>query len=558
MTYIKKLVMKGFKSFARETTMELDRHMNLIVGPNGSGKSNVTDALCFVLGRLSIKSIRAAKASHLIFTGNKTYKGGNYAMVEIVFDNSDKTFVLDMDEISIKRIVKKNGQSVYKINNETKTRQEVIELLGVAGIDPHGFNIVLQGEIENFVKMHPEARRKVIEEVAGISIYEMRKEKSIKELDKTDERLKQIKAVLKERTNYLRNLENEREQALRFKKLEETVKRCKASIINKHIQEKDKDIKKILENISIKKKEIDKIDIHIGKIKEDMSLLNERINNISSTILKSSGLEQDQLNTEISILKQEIAGLIARKENFENQLHELDRRKISLIESLKLQEKEINDISKEKGKDSKEELVEKKKKLEDLEEGKRQFYLIKSNLSTINSQIEDKKRQIQMLRNDSNYILTQIESIEKEIKINEDLDKHTQKIVGLKHSIENNKRDVIGLDENLLEKSNISARVSQIIDAAQKVKDSVSKLDICPLCKTKITKDHINEVIDKSNKDINNSKKIIEDSSNDIENIKSKLIEVKERIAKNSLEVNQRNIDIVKIKTISEKKLQLK
>ena len=180
MTYIKKLMMKGFKSFARETRIPFDRHVNVVVGPNGSGKSNITDALCFVLGRLSIKSIRAAKASHLIFSGNQHFKGGNIAYVEITFDNEDKTFALDTSEIIIRRIVKKNGQGIYKINNETKTRQEVLELLSQAGIDPHGFNIILQGEIEKFVKMPAEERRGVIEEVAGISVYEMRKEKSLK------------------------------------------------------------------------------------------------------------------------------------------------------------------------------------------------------------------------------------------------------------------------------------------------------------------------------------------------------------------------------------------
>ena len=178
--------MKGFKSFARETTMHLDNHMNCVVGPNGSGKSNITDALCFVLGRLSIKSMRAAKASHLIFSGNKEYKKANEAYVEITIDNSDKTFALDEKDIVILRIVRKNGQSIYRINNQTKTRQEVLELLSQAGIDPHGFNIVLQGEIERFVKMPAEDRRKVVEEIAGISVYEMRKSKSLKELEKTE------------------------------------------------------------------------------------------------------------------------------------------------------------------------------------------------------------------------------------------------------------------------------------------------------------------------------------------------------------------------------------
>src|SRR3989338_1027900 len=124
MTHIKRVVMHGFKSFARKTEIPLENAMNVIVGPNGSGKSNVTDALCFVLGRLSIKSIRAAKAANLLFSGNKTYKGSMEASVELVFDNQDKTFTVDSSEVNIKRTVRKNGQSVYKINNETKTRQE--------------------------------------------------------------------------------------------------------------------------------------------------------------------------------------------------------------------------------------------------------------------------------------------------------------------------------------------------------------------------------------------------------------------------------------------------
>jgi len=343
MTYVKKLVMKGFKSFARETSMEMDRHVNVIVGPNGSGKSNVTDALCFVLGRLSIKSMRAAKASHLIFSGNKTFKGAKEAYVEVVFDNSEKTFALDSKEIIIRRIVRKNGQSVYKINNETKTRQEVLELLNQAGIDPHGFNIILQGEIEKFVKMPAEDRRKVIEEVAGISVYEMRKTKSLKELEKTEIKLKQIDAILRERTNYLRNLEDEREQALRFKKLEETLKKCKASIINKNIQEQQKQLSEVLKKIEIKKKETDKKQEIINKTQDEINLLNEKIDNISKTVQKSSGFEQDTLTGEISTLKQEYAGMIARKENFENQLVELDRRKQTLQDSISTSEKEIEE-----------------------------------------------------------------------------------------------------------------------------------------------------------------------------------------------------------------------
>jgi chromosome segregation protein len=193
MVFIKKLVIQGFKSFAKRTEIVFDKGINVILGPNGSGKSNISDALCFVLGRLSVKSMRAAKAKNLIFMGSKFVKPSKEAYVELVFDNSDKAISIEKDEVVIKRSVRYNGQSVYKINDEVKTRAEIIELLAQAGIDPHGFNMVLQGQIQSVVKMHPEDRRKIIEEVAGIAIYESRKEKSLHELEKTEEKLKEIK-----------------------------------------------------------------------------------------------------------------------------------------------------------------------------------------------------------------------------------------------------------------------------------------------------------------------------------------------------------------------------
>jgi chromosome segregation protein len=558
MTYIKKLVMKGFKSFARETIINFDPHMNVVVGPNGSGKSNVTDALCFVLGRLSIKSIRAAKASHLIFSGNKEFKGANEAFVEISLDNIDKTFSLDSNEITVKRIVRKNGQSIYKINSETKTRQEVLELLSQAGIDPHGFNIVLQGEIEKFVKMPPEDRRKVLEEVAGISVYEMRKEKSIKEMEKTDERLKQINAILRERTNYLRNLESEREQALKFKKLEEFKKKCKASIINRNLQEKEKELNDVLEQVDSKNKEIKKKQELIVKIQNEANILNEKINHISLTIQKSSGIEQDSLLSEISTLKQEIAGLFARKENFENQLLELSRRKQSLEDSATMLEAEIKEISKEKGKDKKRELEEKKARLETLDEAKRQYYLIKSNLSSTNNQIEDKKRDIQRIKNESNFIINQAEQLERELKTRDSIEKNHEIIVHLKNSILELKQKKISLEETTLEKERSIAVFKQIIKEADLIKSQVSKLDTCPLCKTKITKEHIEEVITKSNSEISDSTKKIQETEKEISENKILLQEISENINLHSNEINQRAIDAIKSQSINDKKEQLK
>ena len=558
MTYIKKLVMKGFKSFARETVLHFDRHTVVIVGPNGSGKSNITDALCFVLGRLSIKSIRAAKAAHLIFSGNKDFRPATHAYVEITLDNEDGTFAIEGKELVIKREVKKNGQGIYRINHQTKTRQEVIELLSQAGIDPNGFNIVLQGEIEKFVKMHADERRKVIEEVSGISVYEMRKEKSLKELDKTNEKLKQINAVLRERANYLRNLENEREQALKFKKLEKTVERCKFSIIKRNILERDKQLKNILKNIEDKNNDIYKVQDKIDKVQDEIKDFNAKIEVINKTVQKGAGVEQDSLIEEISELRQEIAGLTARKENFENQLGELDRRKESLKNSIRTAEEDISIMTKEKGKNKKQDLEKKKTQLDNFEENKRKYYLVKSNLSGVNSQLADKVHQLQNLRNEAHIILGKIEDLEREIKIKESSEEQKIEADKLKINLEKNRKLIIEKQDSLLEKEKIEAVESGKIDEANKLKKEVGKLDICPLCKTDISEEHIKEVINHSNKNINKASKLIEEAKTDIDKLKDYIEILRNKISNQENEIADREVNIIKIQTINDKKEQLR
>ena len=558
MPYVKRLVMKGFKSFARETVITLDQHMNVIVGPNGSGKSNITDALCFVLGRLSIKSIRAAKSSHLIFSGNKQYKPASIGYVEIVWDNEDQTFSLPDKEIVIRRTVKKNGQSIYRINDQVKTRQEIVELLSQAGIDPHGFNIVLQGEIQKFVKMQGEERRKVIEEVAGISVYEMRKEKSLKELEKTQEKLRQVEAILRERTNYLKNLENEREEALRYKKLEVTVKRCQASIINKTMLDKKNEVNTILKQMQEKQKVVQKIEDEIAKIQTEIEGLNAKIDSIAKTIQKSSGIEQDNLVGQISLLKQEFAGMLARKENFQNQVSELDRRKVALQDGIESSQKEIKLMAQEKGKNTKKELEEKSKKLEAFEESKRKYFLVKSQSASLSTQLEDKKRQIQNMKNEAHYLLEQISQAEKEITTKGTIPEHKEKLTIIKIKITKNKILIQEKENELLEKEKDTAVQKEKIKENDSIKGSVSKLDICPLCQTKITPEHLAHVANKAESDNQISKKKIEEGEQAILVIKDELKKLKTEIEENQKEIAARQIAIIKNEVINDKKEQLR
>lgn len=557
MSYIKKLVMHGFKSFVRETEIPFTPGINVVLGPNGSGKSNISDALCFVLGRLSIKSMRAAKAKNLIFLGTKEVSPAKEAMVKIVFDNSDRAFSIDQNEIAIKRIVRRNGQSIYKINNETKTRQEVLSLLAQAGIDPNGFNIILQGEIQNFVRMHTEERRKIIEEVSGISIYEARKQKSLKELEKTEEKLKEVMAILKERTSYLNNLEKERQQALRFKKLEKDVKIYKASILHIDLTKKNKELENINLEISKKNKEIEKIKNVITNFETAINNFKSKIDSINSTIEKSTGLEQEKLNQEIANLRAELAGLKVKLENHENKLLKISKQKEEfqqLIRNIELSIKELQEESPTLVKNEKE-IKLKKQELEKLEDQRKKFYMLKSELKSIGERLKDKSSLLQNYTNESDFLLKQIRSISLEL-----FDKKTdeKRLEELKFALAEKKQFLENLNKKEIELEKVSYTNEYEIDKQNKLMEKISKMDICPLCKNKITKDHVNSINQETFPKINFLKKQIEESDNNLSEVYKKKEIIKQDIEQISLEISKRDSDLIKLSNINEKKDQIK
>ncbi len=557
MAYIKRLTMHGFKSFPRKTDIPFTSGINVILGPNGSGKSNISDALCFVLGRLSIKSMRAAKARNLIFQGTKAASPAREAMVEIVFDNSDKVFAMDVDEISIKRIVRVNGQSIYKINNETKTRNEVISLLAQAGVDPNGFNIVLQGEIQNFVKMHTEERRRIIEEVSGISIYESRKEKSLKELEKTEEKQKEVFSILRERTAYLNNLEKERQQALKYKKLEADIKKFKASIIHVDLTKRKNSIKDIEESIAKKNKEIEKIKHEILKISESIKVSEEKIVNINKKIQESTGLEQENLNQEITTVRADIAGLNVKIESHENKISSLSKQKLEIQETIRKDELELKELQNESPSLAKKEkeLVVKKSELEKLEEKRKRYYMTKSELKSIKEKFEDKKSSLQNYSNESNFLVRQIETLSQQL-----FDKRTSPeiVQELKSSLSQKKILLEELNKREIQLEKISFSGENEIEKENKIIETISKMDVCPLCKSKITKDHIENIHKEINPKVSSLKKQLEEADKELAQIGTKKELLKEEIEKSSAELSKREMDLIKISNVNEKKDTIK
>jgi chromosome segregation protein len=552
--------MHGFKSFARKTEISFENAMNVIVGPNGSGKSNITDALCFVLGRMSIKSIRAAKAANLLFAGTKNYKGVTEAYVELVFDNSDGAFGINSTEISIKRVLRRNGLSIYKINNETKTRQELIELIAQAGIDPNGFNIVLQGNITELVKMGPEERRKVIEDVAGISVYETRKVKSLNELEKAEEKLKEVSAILREKNSYLRNLEKDRQDAINYQRIEQTIKRCKATVISKTIKEREKElwaVDKLLEN---NKKEIDEKRRKIKDKDTEVRTIQDSINEVNKQIQSSTGEENELLHKEISELKSLLGATYARRENFENRLDQNKEREINLKEKIKELEEEVQKIQITSPEIKKHQTVLKdlQEKFDNLEKQRRAFYMIKSDLSTLESRKEEKNRLIIGYNKELEIIERNINQVFAEIKH----DKSLTVLVSLKektiNEIRNLKETKIEIEKAILELEKTNAVLLQIGTRERKLKGDIIGLDVCPMCRNKITEEHRCYVVENSNSKIKNAEEEVKKNVEKIKELTEEINSNVERVLQNEQRQKEIELDIIKIRSTDDKKENIK
>ncbi|MBX4212284.1 chromosome segregation protein SMC [Candidatus Pacearchaeota archaeon] len=571
MVFIKRMVMNGFKSFARKTEVVFDKGINVILGPNGSGKSNISDALCFVLGRLSIKSMRAAKAKNLIFMGSKYIKPAHEAMVELVFDNSDKGFAIDSDEVSLKRIVRSNGQGIYKINDETKTRSEVIEMLAQAGIDPYGFNIILQGQIQSIVKMHPEERRKIIEEVAGIAIYESRKEKSLKELEKTDEKLKEISTILRERTALLRNLEKEKAQAQRFKELELTVKRAKASLLHKRGEEKNKELQALMKSMEEKSEAKDEIKEKVQSLGKEIEDISDNIQKINKHIQQATGLEQETLHTAIANLKAELEGLKVRRENYEHRKSETGRenyehRKSETEKRIAQMSHSIPELENEmkqlRGKSplmakKAEELKKKKLELQELEEEKKKALTFKSELNNIRERIKDKERQVTRINAESEHVLKQLEEYSSQFTYPSESE-CKQAIQAIRKAMGEKKLSLHGFNnDELMHEKALSIAESEI-GRLDKLKNEVGNIDVCPLCQSKITENHIEHVFKEADSKIQESKNIVKKSQEELKKLRSMREIMHQEIKEHEQTISSADIELVRHTTSKTIKEQLK
>ena len=231
--YLKELSINGFKSFAKRSDFEFSVPITAIVGPNGSGKSNVAESFRFVLGEQSVKSMRGKRGEDLIWGGSEKIARGNRAAVELIFDNSSRTFTLDFDEVKIERVVHRDGQNEYKLNGSQVRLKDIHELLANANIGSTGHHIISQGEADRILSAGAKERREMIEDALGLKVFQLKKQETNRKLEKTQENIAQVESLRREAAPHLKYLKKQVEKAERSLEVQAELKQVCAEYLRR-------------------------------------------------------------------------------------------------------------------------------------------------------------------------------------------------------------------------------------------------------------------------------------------------------------------------------------
>ncbi|MBN1896698.1 MAG: AAA family ATPase [Candidatus Aenigmarchaeota archaeon] len=293
MVRIEKISMEGFKSFKRKVSIPFPQGFSVVTGPNGSGKTNIADAIYFVLGSGGSRFLRAKKAHELIFQGNAKKKASDYAKVTMHLDNRDRVLPLDDDSVSVSRRVNKAGVSTYRLSGRIATKQEVIDTLVQASISLDGHNMIQQGDVTRIVEMGPVDRRKVLDEIAGISDYDEKKEKALKELEKVADKVREAEIVMEQKDELMQKIKSERDAALEYRKLQNTLKLVVGASILKNLRTLEKKLDKTEDGADNKEEEIGKVSAEIRDVDKSITEKEAEMDSISEKVIKASSLLEE-------------------------------------------------------------------------------------------------------------------------------------------------------------------------------------------------------------------------------------------------------------------------
>lgn len=402
--YLKTIKAKGFKSFADQTELNFINEINGIVGPNGSGKSNVVDAIRWVLGEQSVKSLRGdGTMTDVIFSGSKSRQPMNMASVSLIFDNKDNYFPVSYDEIEIKRRVYKDGTNEYFLNGEKVRLKDITNLLLDSGIAKESFNIISQGQIEEIISSKPENRRIIFEEASGVLKYKRRKEEAIRKLEKTHNNIDRISDIISELSERIEPLKIESEKALEYKDASSNLESLDIALITE-------DITKINFEYQASKDKLENLNKEMIEMMTSSSSNEAEIEKFKNQILK--------IDNEIRTKQEEILKVTAETENLNARKQIINERKKYEVDNAKLHDTVV-------------ELKEKQLTNEnEINSLKNEVNYLKKDLVEINEKINEEEKKLEKEKQEKIKIQNSLTHLIKQTNIEE------AKIESLKESID--------------------------------------------------------------------------------------------------------------------------
>ncbi|MBS7638305.1 AAA family ATPase, partial [Candidatus Bathyarchaeota archaeon] len=388
MTHLTRIVLKNFKSFGGVTRLNLERGFNIITGPNGSGKSNIIDAVQFVLGEVASRRMRASDLTELIYDGGGGQRA-TVAQVSISLDNSDRSIPIDKPLVTIGRSIDRRGNSKYFLNGKRTSRRVLLDLLGMAGISPGGYNIVLQGAATRLSDLTPQERMASLKELIGIAVYEEKRAEAERRLSEAERKIEVASARVDEVRKRVMELEGQRNDAIRYRFLVEEERKLSAIKLSMKLFNLEESIGEV-------RKRLERVQAELGAIEGTRErLFSEREKVLSGwetlSRLEGEGEGLEALRSELlekNSLKAEIEARIKEIDSKKQGLQALIEEKSMELEKLKIEVKEKNEdfqrlIQTEKQMDL--DILEKEDRLKTMEEEMRKM---KENLEKSQKHIE--------------------------------------------------------------------------------------------------------------------------------------------------------------------------
>ena len=480
--YLKRLELQGFKSFADKTVLELMPGITTVIGPNGSGKSNISDAIRWVLGEQSMKSLRGTKSLDIIFAGTQNRKSLGFAEASLVFDNSDGALPIEYTEVTVTRKIYRSGETGYFINKVPCRLKDVLELFMDTGIGKDGYSIIGQGKIDEILSNKSEDRRHIFEEAAGIVKYRTRKEESEKKLEHTKLNLLRINDILTEIEGNLEPLQMQSDKAKKYLNLREELKNIEIGLFVYNIEKYKKDLEELVQSIEVMQNQANEEDEkleHIKALKEELKTsidqITEEIENMSNIGFESQK-QIEQLNSDINVAKTRIANNNENSQRYSKEIEEQNNHIKELKEEIEQKEAKKDNLKQNKEKFEKE-LNEKQAELDKLTEKLSSKELEIEGYKQTVEQNTDKKYELQSEINAQNINYQNYEKRQAQIK------QEMQSTISELDSTRLNKEDIAKQFNEIENKKNKSQKslddvAKQREEANQKIKSFESNINI--------------------------------------------------------------------------------